>query len=309
VNTDAQHPRPRDTPPQATARPKKRFGQHFLVSQRVLSGILRLAEVSSEDRVVEIGAGTGALTAALAGQAREVVALEVDRDLIGALQQRFASQPHVQIVHADALRFDFAQIAPPFKVVANLPYGSATAILMRLLERPSPMSLAVVMLQREVAARLYATPGTKAYGSLTLMAQWYATIDKGFNVPPAAFSPAPKVMSTVVKITPRPEPPVEVRDEPLLFRVIHGAFAQRRKILVNALAAALSDQLTASLLARALTAAGVDPRRRGETLTLTEFARLTDGISAVMMAQSERPSPPSQGKSPMPPCSELREQD
>jgi 16S rRNA (adenine1518-N6/adenine1519-N6)-dimethyltransferase len=292
VNAHTEEPRQREASYQAATPPKKRFGQHFLVSPTVLRGMLRLAEVSSEDRVVEIGAGTGTLTAALAAKARQVLALEVDRDLIGALQQRFAGQPHVQIVQADALRFDFAQVAAPFKVVANLPYGSATAILMRFLERPSPVRLAVVMLQREVSARLRAEPGTKAYGSLTLMAQWYATVDKGFNVPPAAFSPPPKVMSAVVKITPRPEPPVTVQDEALLFRVIRAAFAQRRKTLLNALGATLSAQLPPSLLAHALTAAGIDPRRRGETLTLAEFARLTDGISAAMIAHSESSSRP-----------------
>ena len=268
------------------ARPKKRFGQHFIVSPSVVSGLLRLAELTSEDRVVEIGAGTGALTVALAARARQVLALEVDRDLIGPLQQRFVGQPQVQIMHADALRFDFTQLQEPCKVVANLPYGTATAILMRLLEPSSPVQLAVVMLQREVAARLCAAPGTKAYGSLTLMAQWYATVTKGFNVPPAAFSPAPKVMSTVVKIIPHSEPPLAVSDEALLFRVIRGAFAQRRKTLLNALAAALRPQIDVPLLTCALRTAGVEVQRRGETLTLAEFARLADAVSAAMVASS-----------------------
>lgn len=273
---------PQDASQAASPRPKKRFGQHFLVSPSVLSGILRLAELTPEDIVVEIGPGTGTLTTALAGRVRQVLALEVDQDLIPPLQHRFAGQPHVQILHVDALRFDFRQREKPYKVVANLPYGTATAMLMRLLERPTPLQLAVVMLQREVAARLSATPGTKAYGSLTLMAQWYAAISKGFNVPPAAFSPAPKVMSTVVKIIPRPVPPIIVRDEVLLFQVIRGAFAQRRKTLLNALAAAFRPQLEPALLAHALKTAAVDPQRRGETLTLTEFAALADALSVAL---------------------------
>lgn len=273
-----------DTSQPVSPRPKKRFGQHFLVSPSVLSGILRLAELTPEDIVVEIGPGTGALTTALAGRVGQVLALEVDRDLIPPLQHRFAGQPHVQILHVDALRFDFRQREEPYKVVANLPYGTATAILMRLLERPTPVQLAVVMLQREVAARLSATPGTKAYGSLTLMAQWYAAISKGFNVPPAAFSPAPRVMSTVVKIIPRPAAPCIVRDEALLFQVIRGAFAQRRKTLLNALAAAFRPHLEPPRLAQALKTAGIDPQRRGETLTLTEFAGLADALTVALTA-------------------------
>jgi 16S rRNA (adenine1518-N6/adenine1519-N6)-dimethyltransferase len=261
-----------------TVRPKKRFGQHFLTSPSVLNDILRLAEVMPEDTVLEIGAGTGALTAALAERARQVLTLEIDRDLIVPLRQRFAGQPHVQIIHADALRFDFAQLEGTCKVVANLPYGSATAILVRLLEHRSHIRRAVVMLQREVAARLCAKPGTKAYGSLTLMVQWHATVSKGFNVPPAAFSPPPKVNSTVVNITPRLEPPLAVCDEVLLFRVIRGAFAQRRKTLLNALEAAFCPQVEASCLVQTLRAADVDARRRGETLTLAEFARLADAL-------------------------------
>jgi 16S rRNA (adenine1518-N6/adenine1519-N6)-dimethyltransferase len=250
----------------------------------VLNGILRLAELTPEDTVLEIGAGTGTLTAALAHKVQHVLALEVDRDLIVPLRQRFAGQPHVQIIHADALRFDFTSLAAPCKVVANLPYGTATAMLMRLLEQRARTPLVVVMLQREVAARLCATPGTKAYGSLTLVAQWYATLAKGFHVPPSAFAPVPKVMSTVVKIIPHPAPPLAVCDETILFRVIRGAFAQRRKTLLNALEAAFRPAIEPPLIARALMAAGIDARRRGETLTLAEFAQLADAVQAAMAA-------------------------
>ncbi|MDQ3830913.1 MAG: 16S rRNA (adenine(1518)-N(6)/adenine(1519)-N(6))-dimethyltransferase RsmA, partial [Candidatus Tectomicrobia bacterium] len=184
-------------------RPKKRFGQHFLVSPTILNGILRLAELTPEDVVVEIGAGTGTLTEALGSRVGRLLALELDRDLIAPLRQRFADRPHVEIVHADALTFDWDQLAAPIKVVANLPYGTAVAILLRLLKQRSRLGCAVIMLQREVAERLYARPGTKAYGSLTLLTQWHASVDKGFHVPPSAFSPPPKVMSTVVRIIPR----------------------------------------------------------------------------------------------------------
>ena len=216
-------------------RPKKRFGQHFLTSRTIVDGILRWPELTPEDVVVEIGAGTGTLTDAIASRAGRILALELDRDLISPLRQRFADRPHVEIIHADALTFEFDQLPTPIKVVANLPYGTAVAILTRLLALRSRMRCAVIMLQREVAERLCAHPGTKAYGSLTLLTQWYATVEKGFNVPPSAFSPPPKVMSTVVRIIPRSTPPVAVQDEGLLFRLIHAAFSQRRKMLANAL--------------------------------------------------------------------------
>jgi 16S rRNA (adenine1518-N6/adenine1519-N6)-dimethyltransferase len=258
-------------------RPKKRFGQHFLISPTVLSGILRLAELTSEDVVVEIGAGTGTLTEALASRAARLLALELDRDLIAPLRQRFADRPHVEIIHADALTFDFDQLPSPLKVVANLPYGTAVPILTRLLSWRSHLRCAVTMLQREVAERLYARAGTKAYGSLTLLTQWYATVAKGFHVPPSAFSPPPKVMSTVVRITPRPTPPVAVQDEAWLFRIIQAAFAQRRKMLVNALRHEFQT-VDPHLLRQILADSGIAPTRRGETLTLDEFAQLADAL-------------------------------
>jgi 16S rRNA (adenine1518-N6/adenine1519-N6)-dimethyltransferase len=263
------------------ARPKKRFGQHFLTSPAVLSGILRLAELTPDDVVLEIGAGTGTLTEALAGRVRRLLALELDRELIAALQQRFAAKPQVEIIHADALTFDLAQLPTPVKVVANLPYGTAVAILARLLALRTCLRCAVIMVQHEVAERLYALPGTKAYGSLTLLTQWYAAVEKGFNVPPSAFFPAPKVRSTVVKLIPRPIPPVTVRDEALLFRVIRAAFAQRRKMLVNALRHEFQS-IDAAILRQTLEPAGIAGTRRGETLTITEFARLTDALQPLL---------------------------
>jgi 16S rRNA (adenine1518-N6/adenine1519-N6)-dimethyltransferase len=269
-----------DAPP----RPKKRFGQHFLISPTVLNGILRLAELTPEDVVVEIGAGTGILTDALASRAGRLLALELDRDLIPSLRQRFGDRTHVEIIHADALTFDFDQLPAPIKVVANLPYGTAVAILTRLLDRRSRLRCAVIMLQREVAERLYARPGTKAYGSLTLLTQWYATVEKGFNVPPSAFSPPPKVMSTVVRIIPRPTPPVAVKSEALLFRVIHAAFAQRRKMLTNALRHEY-QQIEPHRLRHTVEAIGIAATRRGETLTLAEFARLADALQILLATQ------------------------
>jgi 16S rRNA (adenine1518-N6/adenine1519-N6)-dimethyltransferase len=262
-------------------RPKKRFGQHFLVSPTILAGILRLADLAADDVVVEIGAGTGTLTEALASTVGRLLALELDRDLIPSLRQRFADRPAVEIVQADALTFDFDQLPPPIKVVANLPYGTAVAILTRLLSQRSRLRCAVIMLQREVAERLYATPGTKAYGSLTLLTQWYATVDKGFHVPPTAFAPPPKVMSTVVRLTPRPTPPVAVRDEACLFRIIRAAFAQRRKTLANALRHAWPP-IEPAILRQTLEHSGIAPSRRGETLSLDEFARLSDALQPLL---------------------------
>jgi 16S rRNA (adenine1518-N6/adenine1519-N6)-dimethyltransferase len=266
-----------DVGPDPGLRPKKRFGQHFLISPTVLGGILRLAELTSEDVVLEIGAGTGRLTEALASRAGRLFALELDRDLIAPLRQRFADRPQVEIIHADALTFDFDQLPSPIKVVANLPYGTAVPILTRLLSWRSRWCCAVTMLQREVAERLYAKAGTKAYGSLTLLVQWYATITKGFNVPPAAFSPPPKVMSTVVRIIPRPTPPVAVQDEAWLFRIIQAAFAQRRKMLVNALRREF-PAVDPHLLRQRIEDSGIAPTRRGETLTLDESDRLGEAL-------------------------------
>jgi 16S rRNA (adenine1518-N6/adenine1519-N6)-dimethyltransferase len=268
-----------DGVPDLHPRPKKRFGQHFLISPGVLAGILRLAELTPEDVVLEIGAGTGTLTEALAGRVRRLIALELDRELVDHLQRRFARTPHVQILQADALTFDWASLPAPFKVVANLPYGTAVAILLRLLPERTRLSGAVIMVQREVAERLLARPGTKAYGSLTLATQWYASVTKGFDVPPAAFSPPPKVRSTVVKVLPRAAPPAAVVDERLLFRVIRAAFAQRRKTLANALRREFTG-FEPEHLRQILAQLGIDPSRRGETLTLHEFARLTEAIRA-----------------------------
>jgi 16S rRNA (adenine1518-N6/adenine1519-N6)-dimethyltransferase len=270
-----------DVNPRFGGRPKKRFGQHFLISPTVLSGILRLAELTSEDVVVEIGAGTGILTDALASRAGRLFALELDRDLIAPLRQRFADRPHVDIIHADALTFNFDQLPCPIKVVANLPYGTAVPILTRLLTWRSRLRCGVTMLQREVAERLYARAGTKAYGSLTLVTQWYATVEKGFHVPPSAFSPPPKVMSTVVRIIPRATPPVAVQDEDWLFRIIQAAFAQRRKMLVNALRHEFSS-IDPHHLRQILADNGIVPTRRGETLTLDEFARLGEALQRLL---------------------------
>ena len=262
-------------------RAKKRFGQHFLVSPTILAGILRLAELSPDDVVVEIGAGTGTLTEALAGRVRRLVALELDRDLIALLRQRFAESPQVEILHADALTFDFDQLPTPIKAVANLPYGTAVAILTRLLGRRSRLRCAVIMLQREVAERLYARPGTKAYGSLTVLTQWYAAVDKGFHVPPSAFSPPPKVMSTVVRLIPHPTPPVAVQDEACLFGIVQAAFARRRKTLTNALRH-VWPSIDPAILRRILDHCGIAPNRRGETLSLDEFARLSDALQPIL---------------------------
>jgi 16S rRNA (adenine1518-N6/adenine1519-N6)-dimethyltransferase len=267
--------------PASLPRAKKRFGQHFLISSTILSGVLRLAELTPNEVVLEIGAGTGTLTAALASKVRRVVALELDRDLIPALRQRFVEKPHVEIIHADALTFDFDQLPTPITVVANLPYSTAVPILTRLFERRSRVHRGVVMLQREVAERLYAKPGTKAYGSLSLLTQWYAIVEKGFHVPPSAFSPPPKVVSTVIRIIPRPTPPVVVQEEAWLFQVIHAAFAQRRKILANALRHAFQP-LDSATLRQTLEASGIAATRRGETLTLEEFARLSDAMQRIL---------------------------
>jgi 16S rRNA (adenine1518-N6/adenine1519-N6)-dimethyltransferase len=286
VSAARKRPPQGGTEPRPLSRPKKRFGQHFLISPRIIDGILRLAALLPQDRVVEIGAGTGNLTEALARRAGHVMALELDRDLIPTLRQRFADQPQVDIIHADALSFDFMLLPAPFIVVANLPYGSAIAILTRLLALRCHMRHAVIMLQHEVAERLCAVPGTKAYGSLTLLTQWFASIDRGFNVPPSAFSPPPKVRSRVVRVRPHATPRVAVPDEAFLFRVIRAAFSQRRKMLANALQQEF-HALAPQALRHAIETSAIATTRRGESLSLDEFARLSEALQQVLAVPQE----------------------
>jgi 16S rRNA (adenine1518-N6/adenine1519-N6)-dimethyltransferase len=258
-------------------RPRRRFGQHFLTQARIAERIVALAQLSGREVVLEIGPGRGALTSLLAAAARELWLVEIDRELSAALRERYAGNPAVHLIEGDALAIDLGErLRPhaPVVVVANLPYNIATPLLMGLIERPDVFGRLVLMLQREVASRLSATPGTKAYGALSVMFQLQASVRSSFTVGPAAFTPRPKVDSAVVLIEPRR--PAGITGEELheVRQVVRAAFSQRRKQLGNALAVLASDA------AGALGRAGVDRRRRPETLTPREFVAVTRAIHA-----------------------------
>lgn len=256
-------------------RPRKSLGQCFLTDSRLADKIVALARVTRDDHVVEIGPGRGILTRRLAAQAGAVTAIELDARWHDVLRDEFETAPHVRVEHGDALTYPFEGVAPRFKVVANLPYNVATPILFRLLALGNRISLMVLMLQREVADRVAAKPGTKAYGALSVAVANAADVRKGFAVAPGSFTPRPAVDSAVVTIQPRESPAVAVRDPALLTRVVRAAFAHRRKTLANALK---DEGFNASATAVALHETGIEAARRGETLSLVEFGRLADAL-------------------------------
>lgn len=256
---------------QPAHRPRKRFGQHFLVQPHVAQRIVALAALHENDTVLEIGPGRGALTELLASAARALYLIEIDRDLHAALSERFAAAPHVHAIAGDALRIDYERLlraAAPVVVVANLPYNIATPLLMRLLDTPDLFSRLVVMVQREIADRLGAAPGGKSYGALSVMFQLMATLRTAVVIGPGSFHPRPKVDSAVVVIEPRPGAAVDRAELGTVRRVVRAAFAQRRKQLGNALASISRDA------PGALAAIGVDPKRRAETLAIEDFVAL-----------------------------------
>ena len=256
-------------------RPRKQLGQHFLAAPRIAQRIVDLAQLRATDRVVEIGPGLGALSALLAPRVRRLWLIEVDPVLADRLRTQFVAQPGVQVVAADVLTVDFRTVlgaGEPAVVVANLPYNIATAVLARLLQSPGCFRRMVLMLQREVAERLRAQPGTKAYGVLAVMTQFAARVQPALRVGPSAFVPRPNVESEVVVIEPLDRPPVPVADAAAFGRVVRTAFNQRRKQLANSLRPLCTDP------GAVLRVAGIDPTRRPETLTLAEFAALADAL-------------------------------
>jgi len=267
-------------------RPRKRFGQHFLVSRRVLDRLLGAAAPSPTDRILEVGAGLGTLTAALAAGGASVIAVAHDARLLPILRASTAGLPSVKIVHGDVMRMDLAALvgegAGTLKIAANLPYGIASPLLIRALESLPTLERAVVTIQSEVAERILAEPGSKTYGALTVAIRYRAEAARVMRVPPGAFFPPPEVSSAVIRLTVLPRPRVAVADEALFFAVVRAAFGQRRKVLRNALAAlrpggkALAGE---EEVEEACRAAGIDPRRRGETLSVEEFAALADALT------------------------------
>ncbi len=255
--------------------PKKQFGQHFLINPDVLSIIIDAGEVTETDVVIEIGAGLGCLTAALADCAKSVIAIEVDRLLHAELESQFSIDTNIQIIHADVLKLEFSSLFPPNtrpKVIANLPYGITTPILSKLLEQTDQLSSCVLMMQREVAERIVAPPGGKDYGALTIGVSYYADTTLIGILSPDNFFPAPKVDSALLKLTMREKPPVTVNDEDHFFRVVREAFRGRRKMLKNS----LRRFATTEILNEAFAELNIAPQRRAETLDIAEFAALAN---------------------------------
>lgn len=253
----------------------KKLGQNFLIRRSVVDEIVDAAELNPTDSVLEVGPGIGTLTQGLAQSGAAVTAVELDRRLPEVLAVTVGGYENVRIVQGDILQVNISELMgdKPFKVVANLPYYITTPIIMALLERKLPIERLVVMVQREVAERMVAKPGTKAYGALSVAVQYYTEPYIVMDVPPKAFMPAPEVMSAVVCCKRRTEPPVQVKNEKILFRVIKAAFAQRRKTFANTMK---TTGLSKDTIAAVLSKAGIDGQRRGETFSLDEFAAIAN---------------------------------
>lgn len=267
---------------------QKKFGQNFLIDEHVLDKIIRAAEITKDDYVLEIGPGIGTMTQYLACAAREVTAVEIDRALIPILEDTLKEYDNVSIINEDILKVDIAALAKEknggrtIKVVANLPYYITTPIIMGLFESHVPLESITVMVQKEVADRMQVGPGTKDYGALSLAVQYYAEPYIVANVPPNCFMPRPAVGSAVIRLTRHQKPPVEVMDEKLMFRLIRASFNQRRKTLANGLKNSGELNLSKEVITAAIEKLGKGSSVRGEALDLEEFARLTNIIKEEM---------------------------
>lgn len=266
---------------------QKKFGQNFLIDTSVLERIIAAAEISSEDCVLEIGPGIGTMTQYLAENAGSVIAVEIDKALIPILEETLAPYENVTVIQGDILKLDIRELAEkyaagkPLKVVANLPYYITTPIIMGLFEKDIPLSGITVMVQKEVAERMQAKPGTKDYGALSLAVQYYAEPRIAANVPPNCFMPRPTVGSAVIHLKCLEIPPVKVKDEKFMFDLIRAAFNQRRKMLPNALMGAGIPGLTKENIAKALSEIGIPETIRGEKLSLKDFASLSNLLGSL----------------------------
>lgn len=263
---------------------QKKFGQNFLIDTHVLEKIIASAGVTQEDFVLEIGPGIGTMTQYLCESAREVVAVEIDQNLIPILQDTLGAYDNVTVINEDILKLDIAKLARernggnPIKVVANLPYYITTPIIMGLFESHVPIESITVMVQKEVADRMQVGPGTKDYGALSLAVQYYAKPEIVANVPPNCFMPRPNVGSAVIRLTCHDTVPVDVEDEKLMFAIIRASFNQRRKTLANGLSNAPGIRLSKEEIQESITELGVPVTIRGEALTLQQFAELSNII-------------------------------
>lgn len=265
---------------------QKKFGQNFLIDPHVLDKIIAAAQISKDDCVLEIGPGIGTLTQYLAENARQVVAVEIDSNLIPILEETLKDYPNVTVINEDILKVDMEGLAKeynqgrPIKVAANLPYYITTPIIMSLFEQQVPVDNITVMVQKEVADRMQAGPGTKDYGALSLAVQYYAKPYIAANVPPNCFIPRPNVGSAVIRLTRHETPPVQAEDPALMFKIIRASFNQRRKTLVNSLNNSPELSCTKEEAAAALEHLGLPPAVRGEALTLEEFAGIANYLAA-----------------------------
>lgn len=262
---------------------QKKFGQNFLIDTHVLEKIIRAADITKDDCVLEIGPGIGTMTQYLCENAGKVIAVEIDKNLIPILtEDTLAAYDNVKVINSDVLKLDLKKLAEeenggrPIKVVANLPYYITTPIIMGLFEAGVPLESITVMVQKEVADRMQAGPGSKDYGALSLAVQYYAEPYIAANVPPNCFMPRPNVGSAVIRLTLHDNPPVEAADEKLLFKLIRASFAQRRKTLVNGLTNSPELSFSKEEVTKALEECGYSPTIRGEALTLAEFAKLAN---------------------------------
>lgn len=263
---------------------QKKYGQNFLIDTGVLDRIITAAEITKEDCVLEIGPGIGTMTQYLAERAGEVVAVEIDQNLIPILKETLAAYDNVTVIQDDILKVDVRKIVEeknggkPIKVVANLPYYITTPIIMGLFEKHIPLKSITIMVQKEVAERMQVGPGTKDYGALSLAVQYYAKPEIVANVPPNCFIPRPNVGSAVIRLTRYEEPPVKTGNEEKMFALIRASFNQRRKTLVNGLTNAPVLGLTKEQVTEALEQMGLPATIRGEALTLEQFASLSDKL-------------------------------
>ena len=264
---------------------QKKFGQNFLIDDHVITKIINAAEITKDDLVLEIGPGIGTMTQYLAESARKVIAVEIDKNLIPILGETLAEYDNVTVINEDILKLDINRLVEeenagkPIKVVANLPYYITTPIIMGLFESHVPLQSITVMVQKKVADRMQVGPGSKDYGALSLAVQYYAKPYIAANVPPNCFIPRPGVGSAVIRLTRYEEPPVTVKDESLMFKLIRASFNQRRKTLQNGIANSPELPYSKAQVEKALEKMELAANVRGESLTLAEFAKLSDIIS------------------------------
>ena len=261
---------------------QKKYGQNFLIDPHVLDKIIGESGIEKEDMILEIGPGIGTMTQYLAEAAREVVAIEIDKNLIPILEDTLSEYKNITVINQDVLKVDLRKLVMeknqgrPIKVVANLPYYITTPIIMELLENKLPIESITIMVQKEVAERMQQTPGSKEYGALSLAVQYYAKPEIVANVPPNCFMPRPKVGSAVIRLTLHQNPVIEVEDEEFMFRLIRASFNQRRKTLINGIGNAPNINVGKEEVKAALEEMGLSENIRGEMLSLEEFARLSN---------------------------------